>query len=106
MHGSRHGFLRHGEHIARVRDAAVDAPGVTDHELRRAAYDGRPLPNPLGAYLEKVRDAAWSVGDEDIAALRRAGYGEDAILELTVAAAAGAAGRRYDAGVRALCGEA
>ena len=41
----------------------------------------------------------WSVTVDDIAALRAAGYSEDAILELTIAAAAGAAGRRYDAAV-------
>ena len=43
---------------------------------------------------------------DDIAALRAAGYSEDAILELTIAAAAGAAGRRYDAAVHAMRGEA
>jgi alkylhydroperoxidase family enzyme len=52
-----------------------------------------------------VRDQAWTITDEDIGALQVAGYSEDAILELTVAAAAGAAGRRYDAALRALRGD-
>jgi hypothetical protein len=100
------GGLRHGAEIVRVRDAAVDAPGVADRDARRAAYEAGSLPGPLGPYLEKVSNAAWSVTDEDIAGLQAAGYSEDAILELTVAAAAGAAGRRYDAAVRAMRGEA
>jgi hypothetical protein len=52
-----------------------------------------------------VRDQAWTITDEDIGALQATGYSEDAILELTIAAAAGAAGRRYDAALRALRGD-
>jgi hypothetical protein len=79
---------------------------VTDRAERRAAYEAGPLPEPLRSYLQKVRDAAWSVSDEDVGRLKAAGFAEDAILELTIAAAAGAAGRRYDAGVRAMRREA
>jgi hypothetical protein len=96
---------RHATAIERVRRAAVDARGVTDAALRRAVYDAAAQPPPLGQYLDKVRDQAWTITDEDIGGLRAAGYSEDAILELTIAAAAGAAGRRYDAALRALRGD-
>ena len=95
---------RHGTAIDRVRRAAVEARGVTDAALRRAVYDAAAQPPPLGPYLDKVRDQAWTITDEDIQALRATGYSEDAILELTIAAAAGAAGRRYDAALRVLRG--
>jgi hypothetical protein len=96
---------RHGTAIDRVRRAAVEAQGVTDAVLRRAVYDAATQPPPLGPYLDKVREQAWTITDEDIGALQAAGYSEDAILELTIAAAAGAAGRRYDAALRALRGD-
>jgi hypothetical protein len=96
---------RHVTAIDRVRRAAIEAPGVTDAALRSAVYDAATQPAPLGPYLDKVRDQAWTITDEDIGALQATGYSEDAILELTIAAAAGAAGRRYDAALRALRGD-
>jgi hypothetical protein len=96
---------RHVTAIDRVRRAAIEAPGVTDAALRSAVYDAAAQPAPLGPYLDKVRDQAWTITDEDIGALKATGYSEDAILELTIAAAAGAAGRRYDAALRALRGD-
>jgi hypothetical protein len=96
---------RHVTAIDRVRLAAIEAPGVTDAALRSAVYDAAAQPAPLGPYLDKVRDQAWTITDEDIGALQATGYSEDAILELTIAAAAGAAGRRYDAALRALRGD-
>jgi hypothetical protein len=96
---------RHVTAIDRVRRAAIEAPGVTDAAVRSAVYDAAAQPAPLGPYLDKVRDQAWTITDEDIGALQATGYSEDAILELTIAAAAGAAGRRYDAALRALRGD-
>jgi hypothetical protein len=96
---------RHATAIDRVRRAAIEARGVTDAALRRAVYDAAAQPPPLGPYLDKVRNQAWTITDEDIGALQATGYSEDAILELTIAAAAGAAGRRYDAALRAVRGD-
>lgn len=95
---------RHATVIDRVRRAAIQARGVTDPALRRAVYDAAAQPPPLGPYLDEVRDQAWTITDADIGALQATGYSQDAILELTIAAAAGAAGRRYDAAIRALRG--
>ena len=61
------GGLRHDAEIERVRRAAVNAPGVVDHSARRGAYEAFPLQGPLGSYLEKVSNAAWSITDDDIA---------------------------------------
>src|SRR2546427_11425653 len=77
-------------------------PGTLDPSIRQAAADGAPLPEPLGPYVEKVQRHAFKVTDADIAGLRAAGYSEDQIFELTVAAAHGAARRRLRAGMDAL----
>jgi hypothetical protein len=94
--------VRHGDAIERIREAAVSSPGVSDASTRQAAYDDIELPPPMGPYLAKVREAAPAITDQDFDQLRAAGYSEDAILELTVAAAVGAAGRAYDAARGAL----
>ena len=71
-------------------------------ELRRSALEGEPLPEPAGAYVDKVRRHAYRVVDADLDALREAGWSEQAIFELTVATALGAGLRRLDAGLAAL----
>ena len=55
----------------------------------------RPLPTggappDFDAYLEKVRHRAYSITDEDVQALKDAGYSEDEIFEYTVSAAVAA----------------
>ena len=61
---------------------------------RETAFAAGPMSDPvLDAYLEKVRSAAYKVADADIRNLRDRGFSEDAIFELTVAAALGAAAR-------------
>lgn len=60
------------------------------------------LPAPLDAYVEKVRRHAYKVTDEDVAALQRAGHSDDALFEITVAAAVGAALYRLERGLAAL----
>ena len=80
--------------LADVRRAVLDAPATTSTELRNAAAARGEVPSPLAAYLDKVHDAAYVVTDADIAALQAAGHDDDAIFELTVAAAIGAASHR------------
>jgi alkylhydroperoxidase family enzyme len=60
------------------------------------------IPAELRPYIEKVAKSAYKVVDADIDRLREAGYSEDAILELTLAAALGAARARLDAGLGAM----
>ena len=98
--------MRHTEAIERVAEAILETPGDTDLELRRAveAYaEGRSadIPDDLRAYVDKVAQNAYKITDQDVDALR-ARYSEDAIFELTLAAALGAARARLDAGLAAI----
>lgn len=88
----------------------------TDAALRRAVaaraveHGGGPppaedIPPALCDYVEKVAKHAYDVTDEDVAALRRAGYSEDAIFELTLAAATGAGLFRREQGLKAIEGD-
>ena len=79
----------------------IDGPGVTTRSERTAALDGSG-PEPMQVYLAKVREQSYRVSDEDFVALRTAGVSEDAIFELTVAAAVGAASRRLEGARRAM----
>lgn len=87
----------------------LGAPGKTDTSLRQAVFDRVRLgtgkvPEDLRALVEKIADRPWSVSDEDIGRLLKAGYSEDQLYELVLAAAAGAGARRFDAGLRAMEG--
>ena len=89
----------------------LTADGALDPALRRAAYEhaGDPatapqLPEPLASFVHKVTTAAYKVVDDDVAALREAGYDEDAILEAVLATAAGAGLARLEVGLAALEG--
>jgi alkylhydroperoxidase family enzyme len=90
----------HGNAVEDLRHAVLDAPATTDAGLRRAAATGDPLPEPWHSYTATVRDASYQITDADIGRLTSAGHTEDEIFELTVAAAAGAALRCFDAGRR------
>jgi alkylhydroperoxidase family enzyme len=87
----------------------LGAPGETDTSLRQAVFDRVRLgtgevPEKLRGLVEKIAESPWSVSDEDITHLREAGYSEDHIYELVLAAAAGAGVRRFEAGLRAIEG--
>ncbi|HWD01339.1 MAG TPA: hypothetical protein VG674_02595 [Amycolatopsis sp.] len=88
----------HGDPVENLRHSAIDAEGVTPVKLRTAVFDDDPVGEPWQDYAERVRHAAYRISDEEVAALRAAGHSEDAIFEVTEAAAAGAALRAYDAG--------
>jgi AhpD family alkylhydroperoxidase len=92
----------HGDVVANLRHAVLDAPATTDPALRAAAAAGDPLPEPWQSYAMTVRDASYRITDTDMDRLTAAGYSEDQIFETTVAAAVGAALRSFDAGRNAL----
>ena len=54
------------------------------------------------AYVEKVRTCAYTITDGDLDELRAAGWSEDRIFELSIAAATGAARQRLDAALAAM----
>ena len=100
------------ETIRQLRETVLTSDGVTSPEERQkiAGWSGYPeqgpasqqLPEPLAKIITKVTHYAYKVTDEDILALREAGYSEDAIFELVTSAAVGAAMRRYERGMAAL----
>jgi alkylhydroperoxidase family enzyme len=113
---------RYGELVQRLRAAVLGAPGVVDPavraaiESRAARAGGRPaaavdgaddaaVPADLRSFVDRVTERAFDVTDEDVAALRRAGRGEDEIFEVMVAAALGAGAARLERGLAALRGE-
>jgi alkylhydroperoxidase family enzyme len=100
--------------MERLRAAILETPGDTEPTLRKAvesfaaALGGREsgsaveLPDELVPCLDKVAKHAYKVTDEDVTRLRRAGYSEDAIFELTLAAALGATRARLELGLQAM----
>jgi alkylhydroperoxidase family enzyme len=85
-----------------MREAVLSAPGELDPAVRKAAIRREEIPGILGSYVKQVAERAWAVSDEDIAALREAGYTEDQIFEATVSAALGAGLARLRSGISAL----
>ena len=65
-------------------------------QLRAVVASTEPAPPEMKAYLEKVRDRAYTVVDRDIDDLKAAGFSEDAIFEQTVAVAVTEGLRRLD----------
>ena len=108
--------MRYAELRQRLEDAALGSPGQAPGELRRAAFaraarlagvdagvrSGAALPPALTPYVDKVARHAYQVTDADVIAVRRAGNSEDAVFEITVAAALGAALGRLERGLAAL----
>lgn len=102
--------------VQRLNQAILYGQGVTNLALRRSiesraaesggrsAEQGSEVPAALTKYIEKVGQHAYEVTDADVEALRQAGYSEDAIFEITVSAALGAAMGRLERGMAALKG--
>lgn len=82
--------------------AVLKTPGATDSATRHRARAGTTEDEVLGAYLDKVRQHAYRIVDGDVDALTAAGLSDDAIFEMTVAAALGAAERRMSVGLSLL----
>jgi len=70
--------------------------------MRQAARPDRKAPPDFTPYLDKVRRNAYKVTDEDIQALKDAGYSEGVIFEQTVSVAVAAGLERLKAGLEVL----
>ena len=92
--------------ITRARKALVarilEGDGRASHAERRSAFNNAGLPEPLNRLIEKVADRAYTVTDEDIAAVKASGFSEDQIFEIVVCAALGQATRNYETALAAL----
>lgn len=97
---------RHVAAVDALRHAVFQPPGSTEPAVRVAAARDGELREPLAGYAAKVRDQSYRLTDADFAGLTAAGISDDAIFEITVAAAVGAALQRLDAGLRAVHGRA
>lgn len=87
--------------LADMEQRVLEGPGTLDPAIRQAAARG-DVGDDLATYVDKVHRHAYKVTDEDVERLRAAGYSEDQIFELTIAAAYGAARSRLDAAMEAL----
>jgi alkylhydroperoxidase family enzyme len=88
--------------LADLERRLLHQPRTLDPAIRQAAAAGTHVPEAASGYIDKVRRHAYRVTDQDIASLRDAGYSEDQIFEMTVAAAYGAARLRLDRSLDAL----
>jgi hypothetical protein len=107
---------RYADLAENQRRAILENEGVTDPALRRAVFarsaelSGGPavaageIPENLREYVDAVALHAYRITDEDLQELRRAGYSEDAIFEVSVAASVGAGLARLERGLGILKG--
>jgi len=94
------------DEASRLVDGVLDGDGATSTQERRAAFAGRAEDPAVAWYLDVVRRHAYRVTDEDVERLHAAGLDDDAIFELTVAAAVAAGVERLRAGLWLLGREA
>ncbi len=107
----------HAAYMQRLIEAVLTNPGDTEPSVRRAveALSAQPggrstiqsdtIPPELISYVKKITLHAYKTTDEDIEALRKAGYSEDAIFEITLSAALGAGMARLERGLAVLKGD-
>ncbi len=88
--------------VREICGAALEAPGQTEPGARLSAFDGGGTSHVAEGFLEKVRTRSFQITATDICTLRDGGISEDAIFELTVAAALGAATARFKARLAAV----
>jgi len=94
-----------GQLLDAVRTAVLETPGATDRAAREKALSRLDTDETYSPYLAKVRDGSYRVTDTDIKHMAEGGLSEDAILELTLAAAIGEGTRQLMAGLRAMSPE-
>jgi hypothetical protein len=85
-----------------LEENVLTSEGRASREQRAAASINTGVASALQALIGKVATSPAQVTDADFAAARAAGFSEDQLFELTVAAAVGQAARLYDAGLAAL----
>ena len=100
----------------RLRDSVLEGRGETRPGLRRAVaaraaeLAGHPaskgeigdIPADLREYVDTASLYAHRLTGEDVEALRRAGYSEDAVFEISLSVAVGAGLARLERGLAAL----
>ena len=69
---------------------------------REAVYEGVTIPDIVQTYVDKVAGDAYKVLDSDFVAMKEAGFSEDYIYEVTLAATTGASLARLERGLELL----
>lgn len=80
-------------------DAILGSRAATSPHARHRAFQGDADDAVVGSYVDAVRRHAYRITAGDVERLRRSGLDDDAIFELTVAAAVGAADELLRAGL-------
>jgi hypothetical protein len=106
---------RSANHTEALKAAVLGPAGRSQGELRRAVlesaawlagHDETPragaVPQPLAGLVEKIVRHAYRVTDQDIAAAQAAGYREDELFDVIVAASLGAGLVRHERGLAAI----
>ena len=107
---------RFAGYLERLKAAVIQTPGDTTKGLRQEVEaraeasissatppaTSTAIPPLVAAYVDTVSRHAYKVTDEQVNALREAGHSQDAIFEITVAAAVGAAAGRLERGLALL----
>jgi alkylhydroperoxidase family enzyme len=101
------------QNIKKLLEAFFTRPADTPPELRQSvtAYAARvsgadrpsgDVPDEIAGYIEIVARHAYRVTDEDFLKLKKSGYSENQIFEITLGAALGAGLARLEHGMSAL----
>jgi hypothetical protein len=83
-------------------DRVLTGQGRSSAEQRASAFSNSAVPPPLDALIGKVATRPAQVTDADFAAAKAAGFTEDQLFELVIAAAVGQSARQYEAALAAL----
>ncbi len=97
-------FDRYEEMWKKLNRTIFEENGFLEPALRKAAGAAGDLPGETGVYVKKVYDNAYRITDQDFFDLRKSGFSEEQIFEITVCAALGAGGIRLKAGLGNLHG--
>jgi hypothetical protein len=93
---------RHRPRLEALATAIMHGPGVLPPETRQSAAQNEGVPDRFEAYVDTIHRHAYRVTDEMVTGLAEAGADDDAVFEVSVASAFGAASVRLDAALQAL----
>lgn len=93
---------RHRPRLETLAAAILQDPGVLPPEVRRTAAFNEGVPDPFADYVDTIHRHAYRVTDERVSNLSESGTDDDAVFEISIASAYGAARMRLDAGLEAL----
>lgn len=80
--------------------AIQDGPGVLPPDVRASAARNEGVPAPFTAFVDTIHRHVHRITDDEVARLRADGADQDAVFEIVVASAYGAALERLLAGLR------